>query len=107
MSQFYFGAPHAMTSQSPFSANMSSHSHHGNRSRRSTRYTSTQTSQKQIKNPRTQKDSAEAALTAAFRKDYEAARSFDLEDDEVFCPWHLLTDDDVSYHDFKNYNTVH
>lgn len=32
----------------------------------------------------------------AFKRDFEAARSFDLEDDELFCPFHLLTEDDVS-----------
>jgi hypothetical protein len=32
---------------------------------------------------------------AAFKRDFEAARSFDLEDDEVFCPFHLLTEDDL------------
>jgi hypothetical protein len=32
----------------------------------------------------------------AFKRDFEAARSFDIEDDEMFCPFHLLTEDDVS-----------
>lgn len=29
-------------------------------------------------------------------RDLEAARSFDFEDDEIFCPFNLLTEDDVS-----------
>lgn len=31
----------------------------------------------------------------AYARDLEAARGFDIEDDEVFCP-NLLTEDDVS-----------
>jgi len=34
-------------------------------------------------------------MEKAYRRDFEAARSFDLEDDELFCPFHLLTEDDV------------
>lgn len=33
-------------------------------------------------------------MTSAYRGKFEAARSFDLEDDEVYCPY-LLTEDDV------------
>lgn len=29
-------------------------------------------------------------------RDFEAAKGFEFEDDEVFCPFHLLTEDDVS-----------
>jgi hypothetical protein len=38
----------------------------------------------------------ETALELNFRREFEAARSFDIEDDEMFCPFHLLTEDDVS-----------
>ncbi|KAF2401470.1 hypothetical protein EJ06DRAFT_556033 [Trichodelitschia bisporula] len=31
----------------------------------------------------------------SFRREFEAARSFELEDDETFCPFHLLTEDDL------------
>lgn len=97
MAQYYFGAPHQSSlAASAFPSSMPSHNnHHGNRSRRSARYSSSQTTQKQLKNPRTQKESADLGNGSSFRKDYEAARSFDLEDDEIFCPWHLLTDDDL------------
>ena len=27
----------------------------------------------------------------------EAAKSFEFDDDEVFCPFHLLTEDDVGF----------
>lgn len=101
MAQYYFGAPHqaslAASTFSPLPSGMASHNnHHGNRSRRSARYSSSQHTQKHVKSQRTQKESADLNTGSSFRKDYEAARSFDIEDDEVFCPWHLLTDDDVS-----------
>ena len=38
----------------------------------------------------------EPPTSIAFKRDFEAARSFDIEDDEMFCPFHLLTEDDVS-----------
>lgn len=31
----------------------------------------------------------------AYVKDLEAAKGFDFEDDEIFCPFHLLTEDDL------------
>jgi hypothetical protein len=42
------------------------------------------------------KEAVESALEQNFRREFEAARSFDIEDDELFCPFHLLTEDDVS-----------
>lgn len=73
------------------------HSHHGGRARRGQRLGQQHNQQaKQIKHPRPVRDTAEALQAANIRKDFEAARSFDLEDDEIFCPWHLLTEDDVS-----------
>lgn len=104
MSQYYYqaGLQSSMSSRSALGSS-STHHHHGNnhnhRSRRSTRYSSGQNVHKQFKDTsrnQTHKESVEAAQVAAFRKDFEAARSFDLEDDEMFCPWHLLTEDDVS-----------
>ena len=41
------------------------------------------------------KQSQENQAFNAYVKDLEAAKSFDFEDDEVFCPFHLLTEDDV------------
>jgi hypothetical protein len=46
---------------------------------------------------RLQKEAEESAMEKAYRRDFEAARSFDLEDDELFCPFHLLTEDDVRF----------
>jgi hypothetical protein len=47
---------------------------------------------------RLQKEAEESAMERAmlFRREFDAARSFDFEDDELFCPFNLMTDDDVS-----------
>jgi hypothetical protein len=44
-----------------------------------------------------QKEAEESALDKALaaRREFELARSFDFEDDELFCPFNLMTDDDV------------
>lgn len=100
MSQYYYPGPQAsMNTHTSFGPSTSTH-HNNHRSRRSTRFSSSQhqhpprhfNKQQRSQN---QKETVEAAQAAAFRKDFEAARSFDLEDDELFCPWHLLTEDDV------------
>jgi hypothetical protein len=58
---------------------------------------SQQQQQKQFRQVRTPKEFVvEPPTMLAFRRDFEAARSFDFEDDELFCPFHLLTEDDVS-----------
>ena len=47
-----------------------------------------------------QKEAEESALLMekifAYRRDFEAARDFEMDDDEIFCPFNLMTDDDVS-----------
>lgn len=75
----------------------SSHAHHSGRSRRAARASGSQHNQhqKQLRALRLQKEAEESAMEKAYRRDFEAARSFDLEDDELFCPFHLLTEDDV------------
>lgn len=85
-----------MNSHTSFGPSATHHNNH--RSRRSTRFSSSQHPQRHFNKQnrsQNQKETVEAAQAAAFRKDFEAARSFDLEDDEMFCPWHLLTEDDV------------
>lgn len=97
MSSYYFNASQQSSTTYPHSflqSTHSSHNHHGGRPRRTPRYSSSQS--KQFKSMRNPKETAELAQAANFRKDFEAARSFDIEDDELFCPWHLLTEDDVS-----------
>lgn len=95
MSQYYLNPAHhnAFNSHAPYAA--PAHPHHASRSRRSARYSGSQGNSKSSKATRNHKDSVEAAQSVAFRNAFEAARSFDLEDDEAFCPWHLLTEDDV------------
>ena len=51
---------------------------------------------------RIQKEAEESALEKAYRREFDAARSFDLEDDEIFCPFHLLTEDDVRAYLFES-----
>lgn len=96
MSQFYLNPVHqaAYNTRAAFAA--PAHPHHAARSRRSARYNGSQSSSKSTKVPRISKDNVEVNQASTARTAYEAARSFDLEDDEVFCPWHLLTEDDVS-----------
>ncbi len=73
------------------------HHHHGGRSRRAPRLASLHHSNKHFRPSRAPKEVPEPANVIAFRRDFEAARSFELEDDEMFCPFHLLTEDDVSH----------
>jgi len=91
MSQFFnYGSQHH-----PSHLNAHSHNHHGGRSRRAPRLSASQ-HQKQFRQVRTPKEFiVEAPTMTAFKRDFEAARSFDLEDDELFCPFHLLTEDDL------------
>jgi hypothetical protein len=92
MSQFFnYGGQHQ-----PQHLNAHTHNHHGGRSRRAPRI-SAQQHQKQFRQVRTPKEfNVEPPTMLAFKRDFEAARSFDIEDDEMFCPFHLLTEDDVS-----------
>lgn len=89
---FSYGAQH----HQPHLNAHNNHSHHGGRSRRAPRISAAQHN-KQFRQVRTPKEFVvEPPTLLAFRRDFEAARSFDLEDDELFCPFHLLTEDDVS-----------
>jgi Domain of unknown function (DUF4452) len=91
---FYYGSQH----HSSHLGSHSQHPHHAGRSRRQARASASQHHhhQKQIRALRIQKEAEESAMEKAFRREFEAARSFDIEDDELFCPFSLLTDDDVS-----------
>lgn len=92
-----------MHSNGPFSMS-GPQQHHGARPRRGARFAPSQASSKPSKPLRPIREPAEVAQFAALRKDFEAARSFDLDDDEVFCPWHLLTDDDVCFDRQESYS---
>lgn len=92
MSQFFSYGHNSHASH----LNAHTHNHHGGRSRRAPRLSASQ-NHKQFRQARTPKEFVvEPPTMLAFRRDFEAARSFDLEDDELFCPFHLLTEDDVS-----------
>lgn len=86
---FSYGTQHHASHMNPHS-----HNHHGGRSRRAPRMSAAH-QQKQFRQVRTPKEFVEPPTLIAFRRDFEAARSFDLEDDENFCPFHLLTEDDL------------
>jgi hypothetical protein len=91
---FYYGSQH----HSQHAALHSHHPHHSGRSRRQARASGSQHNNhhhKHIRALRIQKEAEESAMEKAFRRDFDAARSFDIEDDEIFCPFNLLTDDDL------------
>jgi len=97
MANFYnYGAAQHHSSH----PNLQSHQHHAGRSRRATRASAAHHNHnhKQARALRLQREAEELANERAwaFRQTFEAARSFDFEDDELFCPFNLLTDDDVS-----------
>lgn len=55
-----------------------------------------QSSQKQFRGAKSMRElTVESPSVSAFRSQFEASRSFDLEDDMEFCP-KLLTESDVS-----------
>ncbi|KAI1449387.1 hypothetical protein F5Y02DRAFT_413899 [Annulohypoxylon stygium] len=83
----YHHQPTAPTSSVP-------HNHHGGRNRRAPRLSVSQNSQKQFRGVRSMKELSESASVSAFRSQFEASRSFDLEDDMEFCP-KLLTEIDL------------
>lgn len=79
-----------------YGAHAQNHQHHaGGRSRRGPRVSSSN-AQRQY---RAQKSPKEEAPQVQTYNDYlrvlEAARGFDFDDDEVFCPFDLLTEDDL------------
>ncbi|GAM85121.1 hypothetical protein ANO11243_031250 [Dothideomycetidae sp. 11243] len=93
MASFYH-VGHAYTNS------MSGHhnNHHHGRSRRGQRMSSSQNTHRQHHMVRTQKSPKQSQENPAFNayiKDLEAAKGFDFEDDEAFCPFHLLTEDDL------------
>lgn len=91
MSNFHYGAPHY-----PPAMAAHTHNHHG-RSRRGPRVSSAQNAHRHqfSKVQRSPKEMPENPAYSAYMKDLEAAKSFEFEDDEIFCPFHLLTEDDV------------
>lgn len=92
MASYHYGAPNYHSNVPSHSTH--SHGHHG-RSRRGPRVSS-QNAHRQYKAQRSPKE--EIPVTQTYQ-DYvrvlEAAKSFEFDDDEIFCPFNLLTEDDV------------
>lgn len=90
MASYGYGAPHHYP-------NVSSHPHnnHG-RGRRHPRVQS-QNAHRQMKAQRSPKEVVETPTYSEYIHRLEAAKSFEFDDDEVFCPFHLLTEDDVRF----------
>ena len=90
--QYHYGVPHYPSI--PSHAPHNSHGHHG-RSRRGPRITS-QNAHRQFKAQRNVKEIApEPPAYSEYLQRMEAAKSFEFDDDELFCPFNLLTEDDV------------
>jgi hypothetical protein len=90
--QYQYGVPqhYPIPSHAPHN----SHGHHG-RSRRGPRITS-QNAHRQFKAQRNVKEIIpEPPAYSEYLQRMEAAKSFEFDDDELFCPFNLLTEDDV------------
>lgn len=94
MASYHYGMPHYQTAASTHSNH--SHGHHG-RSRRGPRVNS-QNAHRQYKAQRSPKEELPQPPTATdYLRLLEAAKGFEFDDDEVFCPFNLLTEDDVCH----------
>jgi hypothetical protein len=100
MSTFFYGGhsqQHLQHQAQNHHSLAQSHNHHNSR-RRAPRLSASQNSQRQFRGAKGIKESnIEPPNVAAFRLRFEAGRSFDLEDDELYCP-NLLTFDEVNHH---------
>lgn len=95
MSGYHYAAQHYPSTMQTHSSHP--HNHHGRR--RGPRVSAAQNSHRQqmFKAQRSPKEVTHNPASNAYAKDYENARSFEFEDDEIFCPFHLLTNDDVCW----------
>lgn len=91
-SSYSYGMPNYH--QTSNSHSQHSHGHHG-RSRRGPRVSS-QNAHRQYKAQRSPKEELpQAPVYHDYLRVLEAAKTFEFEDDEIFCPFNLLTEDDV------------
>lgn len=102
MSTFFYGGhnqqQHLQHQAQTHHALAQSHNHHNSR-RRAPRLSASQNSQRQFRGPKNMKESnMEPPNVTAFRARFEAGRSFDLEDDELYCPNLLTFDERQSIH---------
>ncbi|KAI0803414.1 hypothetical protein GGR55DRAFT_400239 [Xylaria sp. FL0064] len=94
MSAYYSFNHHHPHHQPTAAAPSVSHNYHG-RNRRAPRVSVPQNSQKQFRGAKSIRElSVDSPSVTAFRSQFEASRSFDLEDDMEFCP-KLLTESDL------------
>ena len=91
-SYYHYSHHHQPTAVAP----TATHNHHGSRNRRAPRLSVSQNSHRQFRGVKSMKELSEPTSVTNFRSQFEASRSFDLEDDMEFCP-KLLTETDVSY----------
>lgn len=89
-SYYHYSHHHQPTAVAP----QPTHNHHGNRNRRAPRLSVSQNSHRQFRGVKSMKELSEPASVTNFRSQFEASRSFDLEDDMEFCP-KLLTETDL------------
>ena len=94
MSAFFYSGPQHHHMQNTHH-HQSSHNHHG-RSRRAPRLPAGQNPHRQFRQQKPVREvvSTEPKSLKEYRERFEAGRSFDLDDDVMFCP-HLLTLDEV------------
>lgn len=97
MSSSYYGNAH-YNPQNPIpSTAQAAHAAHHGRARRAPRLPPSQNSQRQFRGVRSMKDVAGPPHEVTFfRKEFEAGRSFDLDDDLEFCPTLLTEHDRIS-----------
>jgi len=88
MASYGYGGP-------TYHTNVSSHPHHNHgRGRRNPRVNSRNAHQhRQVQ--RSPKEVPETPTYSEYLQRLEAAKSFEFDDDEMFCPFHLLTEDDL------------
>lgn len=92
MSGYHYNMPQYHSNTSSHSSHP--HGHHG-RSRRGPRVAS-QNAHRQYKAQRSPKEEIPQPPTYGdYLRVLEAAKSFEFDDDEIFCPFNLLTEDDV------------
>jgi len=101
MSTFFYGGhgqQHLQHQTQNHHSLAQSHNHHNSR-RRAPRLSASQNSQRQFRGAKAMKESnIEPPNITAFRARFEAGRSFDLEDDELYCPNLLTFDERQSIH---------
>lgn len=94
MAAYHYPVSHYQPAPSTHAShNSHAHGHHG-RSRRGPRINS-QNAQRHYKPQRSPKEVPEPPAYNDYLRGLEAARGFEFDDDEVFCPFNLLTEDDV------------